>query len=133
MTSRPLPSPVPPAWPTAGAYGQQVPPTRRLPLGVLPLVPGGAPCCPASTCEAPLCPGRASSRSCCSGPPPTSTRCSPRSARSARLSGSAAPRRSRSEEHTSELQLRPYLVCRLLLEKNTAVHAVRLSHSRTAM
>src|SRR3712207_7778758 len=25
----------------------------------------------------------------------------------------------RSEEHTSELQLRQYLVCRLLLEKNT--------------
>src|SRR3712207_7761740 len=25
----------------------------------------------------------------------------------------------RSEEHTSELQSRPYLVCRLLLEKNT--------------
>src|SRR3712207_8097953 len=31
--------------------------------------------------------------------------------RGARLSG------SRSEEHTSELQSRPYLVCRLLLEK----------------
>src|SRR5947209_17719085 len=27
------------------------------------------------------------------------------------------PRRSRSEEHTSELQSRQYLVCRLLLEK----------------
>src|SRR3712207_7470211 len=27
------------------------------------------------------------------------------------------PRRVRSEEHTSELQSRPYLVCRLLLEK----------------
>src|SRR5215217_9630408 len=33
-------------------------------------------------------------------------------------SGSAAPIRSRrSEEHTSELQSRQYLVCRLLLEK----------------
>src|SRR3712207_7523676 len=30
---------------------------------------------------------------------------------------SADPRRSRSEEHTSELQSRQYLVCRLLLEK----------------
>src|SRR3712207_7149958 len=30
----------------------------------------------------------------------------------------------RSEEHTSELQSRQYLVCRLLLEKN--IHAVRL-------
>src|SRR3712207_7022754 len=29
----------------------------------------------------------------------------------------AAPRSSRSEEHTSELQSRQYLVCRLLLEK----------------
>src|SRR3712207_8222206 len=28
------------------------------------------------------------------------------------------PRRRRSEEHTSELQSRQYLVCRLLLEKN---------------
>src|SRR3712207_7158471 len=28
-----------------------------------------------------------------------------------------APRRHRSEEHTSELQSRQYLVCRLLLEK----------------
>src|SRR3712207_8561961 len=38
----------------------------------------------------------------------------PASARSLR---SAPPRRSRSEEHTSELQSRQYLVCRLLLEK----------------
>src|SRR3712207_6946072 len=29
------------------------------------------------------------------------------------------PRASRSEEHTSELQSRQYLVCRLLLEKKT--------------
>src|SRR3712207_7435455 len=29
----------------------------------------------------------------------------------------ARPRRPRSEEHTSELQSRQYLVCRLLLEK----------------
>src|SRR3712207_8150170 len=28
----------------------------------------------------------------------------------------------RSEEHTSELQSRQYLVCRLLLEKNTTLH-----------
>src|SRR3712207_7857990 len=31
--------------------------------------------------------------------------------------GGAVPRRRRSEEHTSELQSRQYLVCRLLLEK----------------
>src|SRR3712207_8272433 len=30
-----------------------------------------------------------------------------------------APFRTRSEEHTSELQSRQYLVCRLLLEKKT--------------
>src|SRR3712207_8689178 len=29
---------------------------------------------------------------------------------------------ARSEEHTSELQSRQYLVCRLLLEKNTIQH-----------
>src|SRR3712207_8864760 len=32
-------------------------------------------------------------------------------------SGAWSARRSRSEEHTSELQSRQYLVCRLLLEK----------------
>src|SRR3712207_7965444 len=32
----------------------------------------------------------------------------------------------RSEEHTSELQSRQYLVCRLLLEKNTSL---RVGHS----
>src|SRR3712207_7633072 len=31
--------------------------------------------------------------------------------------GAAEPARTRSEEHTSELQSRQYLVCRLLLEK----------------
>src|SRR3712207_7831710 len=31
--------------------------------------------------------------------------------------GTAVPGRPRSEEHTSELQSRQYLVCRLLLEK----------------
>src|SRR3712207_3193936 len=32
---------------------------------------------------------------------------------------------TRSEEHTSELQSRQYLVCRLLLEKNNKHHTVR--------
>src|SRR3712207_8896981 len=36
-------------------------------------------------------------------------------------------RRMRSEEHTSELQSRQYLVCRLLLEKNKQVHNHRAS------
>src|SRR3712207_7020649 len=34
------------------------------------------------------------------------------------VQGAAQPSRLRSEEHTSELQSRQYLVCRLLLEKN---------------
>src|SRR3712207_8877592 len=33
---------------------------------------------------------------------------------------------SRSEEHTSELQSRQYLVCRLLLEKKKIKHSARL-------
>src|SRR3712207_7689211 len=39
---------------------------------------------------------------------------------------------SRSEEHTSELQSRQYLVCRLLLEKkkNTAVCCIHFSTGR---
>src|SRR5690606_39611089 len=41
----------------------------------------------------------------------------PRSRMSARTSRSARTRQTRSEEHTSELQSRENLVCRLLLEK----------------
>src|SRR3712207_7812589 len=33
-----------------------------------------------------------------------------------------AGKRARSEEHTSELQSRQYLVCRLLLEKKKKIH-----------
>src|SRR3712207_7222711 len=45
-------------------------------------------------------------------------------AREATLSASSVNRRSasRSEEHTSELQSRQYLVCRLLLEKKKNIH-----------
>src|SRR5436305_2620936 len=46
----------------------------------------------------------------------------------------------RSEEHTSELQSRPHLVCRLLLEKkknlittNLMAHACPLPHSATVL
>src|SRR3712207_7666169 len=46
------------------------------------------------------------------GPRRTHRRWSRRTRRPAPL-----PRRGRSEEHTSELQSRQYLVCRLLLEK----------------
>src|ERR1035437_668974 len=44
------------------------------------------------------------------------------------------PMDQRSEEHTSELQSRQYLVCRLLLEKkkhNNAHHKTYASHSRS--
>src|SRR3712207_7609679 len=39
----------------------------------------------------------------------------------------------RSEEHTSELQSRQYLVCRLLLEKKLPPTAVPLVHSCTTL
>src|SRR3712207_8786350 len=45
-----------------------------------------------------------------------------RAAATRRAGGGGAPR---SEEHTSELQSRQYLVCRLLLEKKK----IRLSHA----
>src|SRR3712207_7195429 len=38
--------------------------------------------------------------------------------------GADEPGRRRSEEHTSELQSRQYLVCRLLLEKKKKNHCV---------
>src|SRR5258707_7139152 len=41
---------------------------------------------------------------------------------SGRAGGFCAPQRRRSEEHTSELQSRQYLVCRLLLENKKRVH-----------
>src|SRR3712207_7524983 len=61
-----------------------------------------------------------------------STRLSTPAAHSSIASSSAAVlttscRASRSEEHTSELQSRQYLVCRLLLEKKTN-HA-NISHA----
>src|SRR5258707_5976472 len=46
------------------------------------------------------------------------------------LESSGDPRRSgRSEEHTSELQSRQYLVCRLLLEKKQEVPFAVIEHS----
>src|SRR3712207_8357505 len=44
--------------------------------------------------------------------------------------GPAPPPRGRSEEHTSELQSRPYLVCRLLLEKKKKNDTYRKSRQR---
>src|SRR3712207_7538117 len=49
--------------------------------------------------------------------PCASTTSSPVPALTVSVPGSSVRRVSRSEEHTSELQSRQYLVCRLLLEK----------------
>src|SRR2546430_10369552 len=55
-----------------------------------------------------------------------SRRGAPRAASAPGPRGSASPdRRSRSEEHTSELQSQSNLVCRLLLEKKKNKHAER--------
>src|SRR3712207_7251766 len=40
----------------------------------------------------------------------------------------ASPSISRSEEHTSELQSRQYLVCRLLLEKKNYISSLLFTH-----
>src|SRR3712207_6922377 len=42
--------------------------------------------------------------------------------------GRDRPREDRSEEHTSELQSRQYLVCRLLLEKKTQDYPLDKPH-----
>src|SRR5438445_5759626 len=47
-----------------------------------------------------------------------------------RRSVAQSPRRVRSEEHTSELQSRQYLVCRLLLEKKNRCSTPGLLPSR---
>src|SRR3712207_7799328 len=52
-----------------------------------------------------------------------------RGASAARSAGS--PAAGRSEEHTSELQSRPYLVCRLLLGKKKNRNSRRLNSSHT--
>src|SRR3712207_8968818 len=61
---------------------------------------------------------------------PASTRTSTTARGTLPASGWAAALRSvmpgRSEEHTSELQSRQYLVCRLLLEKKNQTHKYQL-------
>src|SRR3712207_7045601 len=64
----------------------------------------------------------ATSSACCCQPSPVVQSAPPRTTAlvAARASGPFAATVARSEEHTSELQSRQYLVCRLLLEtKNT--------------
>src|SRR3712207_6992907 len=45
-----------------------------------------------------------------------------------RRRGTTRSRRARSEEHTSELQSRQYLVCRLLLEKKKKPNSLSATH-----
>src|SRR3712207_6885215 len=45
--------------------------------------------------------------------------------------GHGLGRAFRSEEHTSELQSRQYLVCRLLLEKKKKINQISLSTDKT--
>src|SRR3712207_7262118 len=62
-------------------------------------------------------PPAAAARSETPSSPPHPTPPPPHPPRRPRRRGQARPVRRRSEEHTSELQSRQYLVCRLLLEK----------------
>src|SRR5690625_5329571 len=48
------------------------------------------------------------------------------------IAGAGLHRQARSEEHTSELQSRGHLVCRLLLEKKKTHEPWRLTALRTA-
>src|SRR3712207_8345809 len=47
------------------------------------------------------------------------------------MSGAASQCDTRSEEHTSELQSRQYLVCRLLLEKKASCRCARARRGTT--
>src|SRR3712207_7317984 len=64
-------------------------------------------------------------------PPPVSRPARPRRAHAPAPPAppGAPPTRTRSEEHTSELQSRQYLVCRLLLEKTKILLLRALSRS----
>src|SRR5436305_10476953 len=56
--------------------------------------------------------------------PPLHPRSPPPHCRASRIARSASGAHHRSEEHTSELQSRPHLVCRLLLEKKKTRHTI---------
>src|SRR3712207_7497863 len=68
-----------------------------------------------STTRGPPRPTAAAPAGSAGPPPPDARRCSPAPRRRGRSAATRLP--TRSEEHTSELQSRQYLVCRLLLEK----------------
>src|SRR3712207_6919258 len=58
-------------------------------------------------------------------PEPTRDRPMPASPQKSSSKATGMPRPDRSEEHTSELQSRQYLVCRLLLEKKKSKHTMK--------
>src|SRR5438445_8346545 len=62
--------------------------------------------------------------------PPERVHIDPGTRRRARIARAAREQR-RSEEHTSELQLRQYLVCRLLLEKKKNKNIYQQTNRRT--
>src|SRR3712207_7480454 len=93
------------------------PPRRRRrpdPIGAVP--------CPLTAPARPPPPVGARGPAGLSGSPHT-----PRSSAAATTTPAASAPSSRSEEHTSELQSRQYLVCRLLLEKKTIISPFRPS------
>src|SRR3712207_7304903 len=72
----------------------------------------------------------------CRSPPESFSPCSPSGLSSPfgrRSTNSESWARARSEEHTSELQSRQYLVCRLLLEKKNKYQQrfIHISHHST--
>src|SRR3712207_6862692 len=82
-------------------------------------LPISTPAVPGRAGRASPCAGTGRTRCCRSGTTPTS---------SGPCSTASAWPCSRSEEHTSELQSRQYLVCRLLLEKKKS--AFRCSQTK---
>src|SRR3712207_8419745 len=65
----------------------------------------------------------------CRVPPPLASGTRPAFFLSSSSSCPASPTVPRSEEHTSELQSRQYLVCRLLLEKKNMISYRHARHS----
>src|SRR3712207_7081052 len=75
-----------------------------------------------------------SSRALCQGPgAPWNWRLMAIARPTVRSLGGGSARCCRSEEHTSELQSRQYLVCRLLLEKkkNINIHIIQFNNQKT--
>src|SRR2546422_4986388 len=77
----------------------------------------------------PICSAGAAAREC--SPPGCPTACPPRSTSDSAPPPASPSATTRSEEHTSELQSRLHLVCRLLLEKKNRRPARSGSRSNT--